>query len=56
MLNFKKNPPQYIHGKGYSPGLPDFAWHNIPKRDKHKLYQMAIKSLMAIKIPKGYQI
>jgi hypothetical protein len=39
---------------GTGPGLPDFSWYNIPKREKytkgpknipngHKIYQTAIK-------------
>jgi hypothetical protein len=44
-----------FHSKQSYPGLPDFSWYNIPKREKYiyqitkklpivqKVYQMAVK-------------
>jgi hypothetical protein len=38
--------PRFAHS-GKTPGLPDFSWNNIPKRENipnaYKLYQMTIK-------------
>jgi hypothetical protein len=44
------------------PGLPDFSWHNSPKRGKnipngHKIYQMATKyTKWPQNIPNGHKI
>jgi protoporphyrinogen oxidase len=41
--------------RGSAPGLPDFYWYNIPKREK--MYQITIKyTKWSQNIPKGRKI